>query len=72
MPVSAGYRESWAPFSYSNQVKGACPLWGQVFICKIKPGDKTMRNLRSRIVVSEQWLVVSCVSCLLVLAVAKI
>ena len=31
-----------------------------------------MRNLRSRIVVSEQWLVVSCVSCLLVLAIAGV
>ena len=28
MPVSASYRGSLAPCSDSNQVQGACPLWG--------------------------------------------
>ena len=32
MLVSASYRESLALRSDGNQVKGACPLWGQFFI----------------------------------------
>ena len=85
MPVSASYRGSWAPHNVSNQVKGACPLWGQQKFHKRNfcggldndmgmdiaaerkcpcplwgqdfltgqvenLGDKTMRNLRSRLV----------------------
>ena len=38
MPLSVGYRGSLAPRNVSNQVQGACPLWGQFFICKIKNG----------------------------------
>ena len=38
MPVSASYRGNLAPRNDSNQVQGACPLWGQFFICKIKNG----------------------------------
>ena len=38
VPFSAICRVSLAPRNVSNQVQGACPLWGQFFICKIKNG----------------------------------
>ena len=46
VPFSAICRVSLAPRNVSNQVQGACPLWGQFFICKIKNGglDNDMRS----------------------------